>query len=193
MVSRYDRPAAVNRPRSATPRKSRALEGESFQTSVVYWTGVFEEKFNAVFVQRMGSGKTIIPRWRTLSVLSEKSGLTVNELAHHTRIERSALSHLLLQMEKEDLVVRQQAATDKRNVHVHMTERGHEAFLTMLPVRREILKQAARDIPPAQMEALRSTVQALVAGLDALAGRASLNGRPAAGARSELEARRDGR
>lgn len=160
----------MNLPESALPlKKIPILEGESFQTSVVYWTGVFEEKFNAAFVERMQTGKTVIPRWRTLSVLSEKSGLTINELAHHTRIERSALSHLLLQMEKEDLAVRKQASTDKRNVHVHITRRGHEAFLAMLPVRREILRQAARNIPARQMEALRSTVQALVAGLDALA------------------------
>lgn len=165
-------PVARQRParsRSAVSPRNQAIEGESFQTSVVYWTGVFEEKFNAAFVERMKAGKTVIPRWRTLSVLSEKNGLTINELAHHTRIERSALSHLLLQMEKEGLVERQQASADKRNVHVHLTRLGHQTFLVMLPVRRDILRQAAQNIPPEQMAALRSTVQALVAGLDALA------------------------
>lgn len=181
MVWRYDSTSDPMKPAPpATRRKSRRLEGESFQTSVVYWTGVFEEKFNAAFVERMRAGKTIIPRWRTLSVLSEKSGVTINELAYITRIERSALSHLLQQMEKEDLVVRRQASADKRNVHVYITPRGHQAFLTMLPVRREILREAACDIPPAQIDALRATIQALVAGLDAMADHQRLNGKPAA-------------
>lgn len=171
-------------PPAAQPN-GRAPEGQSFQTSIVYWTGVFEEKFNTAFVERMGAGKTVIPRWRTLSILAEKSGVTINELAHYTRIERSALSHLLRQMEEEDLVVRQQASTDKRNVHVHITEQGREVFGTMLPVRRELLREAARNIPIARIEALRATVQALVAGLDAMADRQRPNDKLRAVARSQ--------
>jgi len=76
--------------------------------------------------------------------------------------------------------VRRQASADKRNVHVYITPRGHQAFLTMLPVRREILREAACDIPPAQIDALRATIQALVAGLDAMADHQRLNGKPAA-------------
>jgi len=175
---------------AVTRRSGRALEGKSFQTSIVYWTGVLEEKFNSAFVVRMGAGKTVIPRWRALSVLSEKSGLTINELAHYTRIERSALSHLLRQMEQENLVLRQQASTDKRNVHVYITEQGLQVFVTMLPVRREILREAARNISVAQIEALRASVQALVAGLDAMADRQRLNGKSCTVARPRAEAQR---
>ncbi len=160
---------------STLSSKRKTFEGESFETSVIYWTGVLEEKFNAAFVERMQAGKVVISRWRTLSVLSEKGGLTIGELAHYTRIERSALSHLLQQMEKENLVVRTQASQDKRNIHVHLTKIGRETFLVMLPVRREILRQAARNIPGQQMAALRSTVQSLVEGLDALTSPAGIS------------------
>jgi DNA-binding MarR family transcriptional regulator len=145
------------------------VEGDAFDSTVIYWTGVFEEKFNAEFIERMQAGKTVIPRWRTLSILAEKDGMRVAELASYTRIERSALSHLLVEMEKEDLVQRRQIAEDRRLVHVYLTELGWETYRAMLPVRRQIFGQAAARIQAADIAVLRSSLHALVEGLDAMA------------------------
>ncbi|MGE0800846.1 MAG: MarR family winged helix-turn-helix transcriptional regulator [Lautropia sp.] len=165
--------AQGNRPRAraAAPDAGHApvaLEASSFLTSVIYWTGVLEDKFNAEFMARLGAGRNIIPRWRVLSVLAERSGITVNDLAGITRIERSALSHLLPQLESEGLVERRSSREDRRLVQVHLTARGRVAFRTMLPVRRAILREAAAGLPPERVAAMLATVQALVSGLDAL-------------------------
>lgn len=143
------------------------IEGQSFRTSVVYWIGVFEEKFNGEFVREMKSGRNIIARWRCLSILSELGVLPVSELAESTRIERSALSHLLVVMEKEKLIARKPGAHDKRQIEVRITPDGIEAFKMMLPIRRAIFKRAAARIPPKRIEALLSTLKMLVEGIDA--------------------------
>lgn len=145
------------------------LEGSSFLTSANYWALVLEDKFNAEFMARMGAGRSIIPRWRVLSVLAERSGITVNELAGVTRIERSALSHLLPQLETEGLVERRASQQDRRLVQVHLTVRGRAVFRDMLPVRRAILREAAVGLEPERIAALIETLKDLVSGLDVLA------------------------
>lgn len=150
-------------------RGAPALEGSSFLTSVNYWALVLEDKFNAEFMARMGAGRSIIPRWRVLSVLAERSGITVNELARVTRIERSALSHLLPQLEAEGSVERRAARHDRRVVQVRLTVRGRAVFRDMLPVRRAILREAAVGLAPGRIAALIETLKSLVAGLDGLA------------------------
>lgn len=155
--------------KSANTPPSPGVEGESFLTSVVYWCGVFEEKFNRAFIAQMQNKKSIVPRWRTLSVLAERSGLSISELAELTRIDRSALSHLLTLMEDEKLVERRQCGQDKRNVEVHITARGRRSFDNMLPVRRALFRNAARELSESDVKKMISNLQSLINQLDRLA------------------------
>jgi len=146
----------------------RSVEGESFLTSVVYWCGVFEEKFNRAFIAQTRDKKSAVPRWRTLSVLAERSGLSISELAELTRIDRSALSHLLKLMEDEGLVKRRPCGEDKRNVEVHITARGRKSFEGMLPVRRALFRAAASELSEADIKKMIANLQSLTRQLDKL-------------------------
>ncbi|MBT9386592.1 MarR family transcriptional regulator [Pseudooceanicola sp. CBS1P-1] len=146
------------------------VEEESFRTSILYWLRVFEERSNTEFVRVMGGGKSLVARWRTLSILAELSGLTINDLTRHTQIERTALSHLLTQMEKEELIRREPYPNDRRIIGVHLTEAGHTMFEHMLPVRRHIFREAAEGIPEEDLEAMLKITRKLVDNLDRIAG-----------------------
>ncbi len=154
--------------KSAALAPNRGVEGESFLTSVVYWCGVFEEKFNRAFIAQTQDKKSVVPRWRTLSVLAERSGLSISELAELTRIDRSALSHLLKLMEDEGLVERRQCGQDKRNVEVHITARGMKSFESMLPVRRALFRNAAKELSEADVKKMIANLQSLTNQLDKL-------------------------
>lgn len=154
--------------KSTTRRHRLEVEGKSFLTSVVYWCGVFEEQFNRAFIAQMQDKKSIVPRWRTLSVLAERSGLSISELAALTRIDRSALSHLLTLMEGEGLVERRQCGQDKRNVEVHITRNGKKSFDSMLPARRALFRTAAKDLSDADVKAMIANLQSLTKALDRL-------------------------
>ena len=151
-----------------TLASDRDVEGESFLTSVVYWCGVFEEKFNRAFIAQTQEKKSIVPRWRTLSILAERSGISISELAELTRIDRSALSHLLTLMEDEGLVERRQCGQDKRNVEVHITTLGKKSFDSMLPVRRALFRKAAKELSEADVKAMIANLQSLTKQLDKL-------------------------
>lgn len=137
------------------------IEEESFRTSAFYWIGVLEEMANLYFVREMGGPKSIVGRWRTLSILSELDGATISELAQNTFIERSALSRLLDLMEAEGLLLRRAREGDRRTTEVHLSAHGRAAFRKMLPVRREVFQHAARGLKQEDIVAFMRTVQAL--------------------------------
>src|SRR5262245_5670475 len=141
------------------------VEGRSFRTSILYWIGSLEALANAHFVKEMGGPKSVVARWRTLSILAEADCMTITALAEHTFIERSALSRLLEIMEREGLLNRRTRASDKRITEISITKKGTKTFLTMLPIRREIFKRAAKGLEDRDIETLMRNIQHLARNL----------------------------
>jgi DNA-binding MarR family transcriptional regulator len=160
------------------------IEGRSFTTSVLYWTGFLEEAFNREFVRTLRAPKVVVSRWRALSVLAELSGLTITELAVHSFIERSALSRLLTQLAEEGMVERRPRKDDRRTIEIHLTPTGRAAFETMLPARRTVFRDAARGVPRGDIALLLKTVRALIANLETPAVEARRVSRRGSGGRS---------
>jgi DNA-binding MarR family transcriptional regulator len=138
----------------------------NFRTSLFYWTGMLEDRYNQDFIRAMRPVRVTIPRFRALAVLSELSDLTVNELARHTSVERSALSRVLDQLEAEGLIVRRPKSADKRALSIRITEAGRAALRVMRPVRHAILKRATEGIPPEDVETMLSVVQRMLRNLE---------------------------
>jgi len=148
---------------------SREIEGRSFTTSVLYWIGILEQQANWQFARALDAPKSVVARWRTLSILAEKSGLPISELARHTFIERTAISHLLRQMATEGLVERRTRRGDKRTVEILITAAGRRSFEHMLPMRRAIFKAAARGLRPRDIAILMRLIRHLAHNLDGMA------------------------
>ncbi len=139
---------------------------ETFRNSLFYWTGLLEDRYNQLFVQAMRPQRVTVSRYRTLAILMELTDLTVNELARQSSIERSALSRLLDQLEREGLIARRLRATDRRALEIRITPKGREAYLAMRPVRREVLKRATEGIAPGEIERMRTVIQLMLHNLD---------------------------
>jgi DNA-binding MarR family transcriptional regulator len=143
-----------------------AASPASFRDSLFYWTGLLEDRYNQLFVQAMRPLRVTVSRYRTLAILSELADLTVNELARHSSIERSALSRLLDQMEREALIVRRPSRADRRAIEIRITAKGRDAFLAMRPVRRAVLRQAVDGIAPPEIDRMRTVIQRMLHNLD---------------------------
>lgn len=137
-------------------------EDESFRTSLLYWVGAFEQLANQQFLRETGGGKSAVSIWRTLSVLSEMNGLTISELSRQTRIERTALSHLLTQMEQQRLIERRPRTGDRRTIEVHLRQAGQDTFQRMRPIRRAVLNRATEGFTPDELDGLMTMLLRLV-------------------------------
>ncbi|WP_158971543.1 MarR family winged helix-turn-helix transcriptional regulator [Chachezhania sediminis] len=142
------------------------LEVDSFRTSILYWIGVLEQMSNQQFVDETRGGKSDVSIWRTLSILSELSGLTVSELSRYTQIERTALSHLLTQMEKNGLVERRPRQGDRRVIEIHILEDGIATFQRMLPIRRAVFRRATDGVSEEELQGMMSTLHKLIDNLN---------------------------
>lgn len=140
---------------------------ETFRNSLFYWTGLLEDRYNQLFVKAMRPARVTVSRYRTLAILAELDELTVNELARHSSIERSALSRLLDQLEREALIVRRPHRADRRALEIRITAKGRAAFAAMRPVRRAVLKRATEGINPGELERMRMVIQLMLHNLDA--------------------------
>jgi MarR family transcriptional regulator, organic hydroperoxide resistance regulator len=156
--------------KAAVEQATDAEWHETFRNSLFYWTGLLEDRYNQLFVKAMRPARVTVSRYRTLAILAELDELTVNELARHSSIERSALSRLLDQLEREALIVRRPHRADRRALQIRITATGRAAFAAMRPVRRAVLKRATEGITPGEIERMRTVIQLMLHNLDAAAG-----------------------
>jgi len=156
------------KPKAAAPA-TVAEWHETFRNSLFYWTGLLEDRYNQLFVKAMRPLRVTVSRYRTLAILMELADLTINELARHSSIERSALSRLLDQMESEGQIARRPSRTDRRALEIRITAKGRDAYLAMRPVRREVLRRATEGIAPGEIERMRTVIQLMLHNLDTAA------------------------
>ena len=89
--------------------------------------------------------------WRVLSILADRDGHSVTELAELSVIERSNLSKLLDQMEREGHIERDAPEGDKRKTVVFLSDSGRELFEKSLPVVLGYYARFLTGISPSEM------------------------------------------
>ncbi len=62
--------------------------------------------------------------WRVLSFLSQHEGALSSELAAHAMLDRARTSRTLTRLDEKGLIRRQPRPSDRREVHVSLTEEG---------------------------------------------------------------------
>jgi DNA-binding MarR family transcriptional regulator len=107
-----------------------------------------------------------------LKRISEREGLSVNELAALTFTHQSTVSEIVSRLEGRGLIRRSRAAADGRRVELHLTDAGGDALAASPLSAHEKLMQAVSALPP-------ETLKKLAEGLDALTQAAHLTDHPA--------------
>jgi len=104
--------------------------------------------------------------WRILSFLSTKEGALSSELAEHAMLDRARTSRAITRLLEKNLVRRQPKPSDRREVHVHLTEEGRriaaELFEQVVAINRDILA----PLDASERLALDSMLGRLQAGAD---------------------------
>jgi DNA-binding MarR family transcriptional regulator len=121
-------------------------ETYGFRDSAFYWLGHLSHHFNRELIAAMRPKRITVARWRVLAVLAERPGISVNELAAHAIVERTALIHVLKRLETERLVSRRTNDADKRIIELTLTEAGLAEFQAMLPAARQAYAKAVEGI-----------------------------------------------
>lgn len=91
---------------------------------------------------------------KVLDYLKEHDGAVQKEIASACQIEPASLTSILNGMEKKGLISREMHGGNRRNLYVHMTDRGQEAMHRVDDAFREIEADALNGFTAGETEIL---------------------------------------
>ena len=85
-------------------------------------------ELNLDLIEKLRREGINVTRWRILAVLAMGDGITIIEIIDRAMMQQSALSRVLMKMEKEGYVRRVPRREDARYVEVFLTDKGRALF-----------------------------------------------------------------
>jgi len=110
------------------------------------------------------------PQWRALLVLGEQpDGARIGEVAARVGVTLPATGRLLRRLERRGLTALTVDDLDRRATRARLTDRGRTVRETILAHRREVLREIAAALTPAERLRIESGLRAIAAGLERFA------------------------
>ncbi|WP_299451102.1 MarR family transcriptional regulator [uncultured Pigmentiphaga sp.] len=103
--------------------------------------------------------------YRVLIALTRRNHARMRDLIELTLIESSTLSRTIGRMEAQGLVTVEQDDDDGRAVIISITDAGRDLLDEMLPAVSAQYEWSVHDIPPADLEVMRRTLQRMLRNL----------------------------
>jgi len=103
-----------------------------------------------------------VAQWTVLVVLWEVDGLSQKELSDRVTVETATLSRTLDRMERDGLVKRVRSETDRRQVHVFLTEYGAGLWRVLVPEAETMLDVALNGINADEEKVLRGLLKRVI-------------------------------
>ena len=133
---------------------------------LLYLLAAASEAASAEFHAKVRKAGLRVPEWRVLAGLYDQDGRMVTELAKISLIEQSRLTHIIVQMEKRQLVRRGSDLEDGRRVRIYLTEKGLELANQLVEQAREHEKNLLKALEEGDGARLKPALRALLIKLD---------------------------
>lgn len=101
--------------------------------------------------------------WRVLSFLSEHEGVLSSELAEHAMLDRARTSRTLTRLADKQLISRRPRPSDRREVHVFLTDEGRRVYQAIFPRVAAINRELAGALSAPERRQLDRMVHTLQA------------------------------
>ena len=119
-----------------------------------------------VYAERFGIS---IPEWRVIAHLSQHRKVSVREVQARVGMDKSKVSRAAARLETAGLVEKRVNPGDRRLVELSLTRKGRRLFAEIAPLALAFEADLVAALPPAEAEALRSAVAALLARTEGVA------------------------
>lgn len=167
-------PAITKSPRR-TPRKP--AHGSESQTILRHWREAVPDDRFAHLVKdatrsfqrslqlRLCEHEVPFGHWTFLRVLWERDGLTQKQLSDEVGVMEPTTVTVVRAMEVRGWIVRQQMATNKKNVHIFLTDAGRVLKKKLVPLAEEVNRIGARGVSASDVATARSVLLAMITNL----------------------------
>lgn len=104
-----------------------------------------------------GSGVSF-EQWTVLVRLWDKDGQSQQELANNCGRDKTTMTRLLDNLEKQNIVLRVEDKNDRRNKLIYLTNLGKSLKVNLVPVARQTLEQAQKGISEEELSIFKSVL-----------------------------------
>jgi MarR family transcriptional regulator, organic hydroperoxide resistance regulator len=138
-------------------------DGNKSETSIRLWFRLvrLEARMQAAVGDRLRQIGVSIPQCDVLTTLSEKEGVSQQQLAERLYVTKGNISGLLDRLEEAGFVERRAAAADRRQYSIHLTEAGRAMAEKAIAVQHRWIASTLGRLSEADLEALETQLIAL--------------------------------
>ena len=105
-------------------------------------------------------------QWRVIRALNEEEGLDITELAHRCFLLMPSLSRIIQNLEKRELVIRNQSSSDNRKSVISITAPGKKLFQKIAPKSVERYELITEKFGYGKLELLYELLDELIGKID---------------------------
>ena len=105
-------------------------------------------------------------QWRVIRALNEEEGLDITELAHRCFLLMPSLSRIIQNLEKRELVIRNQSSSDNRKSVISITAPGKKLFQKIAPKSAERYDLITEKFGYGKLELLYELLDELIEKID---------------------------
>ena len=116
---------------------------------------------NQLWVRQLRDHGLTIGRWQVLNVLSAYDGSRIGTIADLSGGEQAAVSRVIDQMERDDLVKRRPSLNDSRAVEVWITQLGRDTYAELMPEAKAFVKRMVRTLSDTEIKQMTSLLERL--------------------------------
>lgn len=147
----------------ASARDEALIDFESF---LPYYFHLIADGLSQRFRTILKPQGVTIRRWRILMVLISHGPCNMTELMRKSLIEQSALSRVVDQMERDNLVVRRPKHNDNRVIEVFLTDNGRASYQELVPAARAYADSIVEGMSKREMQALLKSMRKVLHNLE---------------------------
>ncbi len=111
------------------------------------------------YAERFGIG---IPEWRVIANLGRYPGLTANEVAERSAMDKVTVSRAVAALEQKKLIARRRDAGDKRKSLLTLSAKGDAVYAEIVPLALGFERELLARLTPQERQALDSVIAKLM-------------------------------
>jgi len=104
-------------------------------------------------------------QWTVLRALWKEDSVSQVDLAASIRVEKASLTHVLVALEKQQLIHRARSTEDRRRWFVTLTPKGRSLKQELLPIARDIDQLATQGLSESDLRTLKALMAKTLANL----------------------------
>lgn len=116
---------------------------------------------NQLWIKTLRDHGLTIGRWQVLIVLSSYDGSRIGTIADLSGGEQAAISRVIDQMERDELVSRRPSLNDSRAVEVWINPQGRELLAELMPLAEAFVKRMLRTLSDAEIQQMTGYLERL--------------------------------